>query len=173
MVLVEGEEDRAALLGSAFLKEPPLDPESRGIAIIPANSKNNLDRLYIIFSGLGIPIYLVWDSDHGKKDAKPEYNRALLRLVSEAPEDWPEKITPTFACFKKDLMTTLRSELGPQNYEKYLAQCQEEFGYKEGRDCSKNPQVMETLLRKAKDEGHSSSSLASIVEHVVNLLDTA
>jgi putative ATP-dependent endonuclease of the OLD family len=84
-VLVEGEDDRAAILGAARVLGK--DPESDGIAIIPCGGKTNLDRPAAIFRELGIPVYVVWDSDHGSDDARPEYNHLLLRLLGQ-PEGY-------------------------------------------------------------------------------------
>src|SRR6185436_5475164 len=52
-VLVEGEDDRAAILGAA--KSMGHDFDSSGIAVIPCMGKSNLDRPLVIFQQLGIP----------------------------------------------------------------------------------------------------------------------
>ena len=61
VVLVEGEDDRAAILGAAQAKGIHL--ESDGFAVIPCGGKASLDRPAAIFQGLGIAIYLLWDAD--------------------------------------------------------------------------------------------------------------
>lgn len=95
-VLVEGEEDRAAILGIATTLGHDL--ESIGISVIPCMGKLNLDRPTAIFSKLGIEVYAIWDGDHGAKEPKPEDNHRLLRLFKQSIEDWPEKVTEHFAC---------------------------------------------------------------------------
>ncbi len=65
---------------------------------------------------LKIPTYVVWDSDEGKK-TKPEDNHRLLRLFDAPLEDYPGKVTENFACFKRDMDTTLREELTPDTYD--------------------------------------------------------
>jgi predicted ATP-dependent endonuclease of OLD family len=79
-VLVEGEDDRAAILGVARSKD--YDFDSMEISVIPCMGKNNLDRPAAIFRQLQIPVYVVWDGDDGDKDAKPEDNHRLLRLMN-------------------------------------------------------------------------------------------
>ncbi|MBU0718162.1 MAG: ATP-dependent endonuclease, partial [Planctomycetes bacterium] len=69
-VLVEGEDDRAAILGVAVSMGHNFD--SAGISVIPCMGKNNLDRPLVIFRRLGIPVYVIWDGDHGAADAKAE-----------------------------------------------------------------------------------------------------
>lgn len=59
VVLVEGEDDRAAILGAA--KSMGQDFDSNGISIIPCTGKSNLDRPLVIFRQFGIPVYVVWE----------------------------------------------------------------------------------------------------------------
>lgn len=59
VVLVEGEDDRAAVLGVA--KAMGHDLEGNGFSIIPCGGKSNIDRPYTIFRQLNIPVYAVWD----------------------------------------------------------------------------------------------------------------
>ncbi|MEE9225742.1 MAG: ATP-dependent endonuclease [Bacteroidota bacterium] len=78
-ILVEGEDDRAAILGAA--KANGTDLESNGFSVIPCGGKTSLDRPASIFRQLGIPVYLIWDGDKESNDAKPEDNHRLLRLL--------------------------------------------------------------------------------------------
>ncbi len=73
VVLVEGESDRAAIIGMA--KALAKDFDGEGIAIVPCSGKNNLDRPLVIFRQLDIPVYVVWDGDRGSNDAKPKDNK--------------------------------------------------------------------------------------------------
>jgi len=66
-VLVEGASDRAAILGTAM--NAGVDLEGKGISVVGVGGKSNLDRIAIIFRELGVPTYLVWDSDDHLSDA--------------------------------------------------------------------------------------------------------
>lgn len=55
-VLVEGEDDRAAIMGVG--KAMGYDLEGNGFSVIPCGGKTNIDRPYIIFHTLGIPVYI-------------------------------------------------------------------------------------------------------------------
>ena len=98
VVLVEGEDDRAAILGFARSKESDFD--GLGITVIPCSGKSSIDRPLLIFRQLGISVYVVWDGDYGGNDAKPEDNRYLLRLLGKPEQDWPEFVGDSSACFK-------------------------------------------------------------------------
>jgi predicted ATP-dependent endonuclease of OLD family len=166
-VLVEGEDDRASVLGMA--RAMGHDLESAGFSVIPCGGKVSMDRPTAIFQRLGIPVYLIWDSDFGEKDAKAEDNRRLLRLLRYPAEDWPNLTTATFACFKKNLETTLREELGPEDFDRWLAECQENLRIPKRKHALKNPQVIMTIIQTAEAVGKTSQSLRKICHGIIAL----
>lgn len=178
-VLVEGEDDRAAILGIA--KAMGHELEGIGISIIPCGGKTNIDRPYIIFSQLGIPVYIIWDSDYGKgetegvcetcdrpldKKPDPKDNRRLLRLVGYEENDWPEYVKDKFACFKKDLETTLKNEIGHEIFEACLTDCQKNYSIIKRKHAIKNPNVIMSIIKNAQEKGFSSGTLKGIVEKI-------
>jgi predicted ATP-dependent endonuclease of OLD family len=167
VVLVEGEDDRAAILGVA--NSMGHDFDSSGIAVVPCMGKNNLDRPLVIFRQLGIPVYVVWDSDHGASDAKPEVNRYLLRLVGQAEEDWPNAIEGRYACFKTKLEEVLSEEIGDTLFDKTLLEVQGQLGILKKRDALKNPAALQQIVERASVEGKVSTTLKGIVEKIVAL----
>jgi len=166
-VLVEGEDDRAAVLGAARVQGK--DPESDGIAVIPCGGKTNLDRPAAIFRELGIPVYLVWDSDYGSADPKPEYNHLLLRLLGQPAEDWPSGIKDSYACFKERLERTLEGEIGTEMLNSLIQECQTELCIPKKDHAVKNPVVVSTVLARAAAAGKPSTTLNQIVERIYAL----
>ena len=165
-VLVEGEEDRALTLGIA--KAMGHDLESEGISVIPCMGKNNLDKATAIFRNLQIKTYTIWDSDHEGKDAKPEDNHRLLRLMDEPVEDWPEKVTENFACFKKNMTLTLCHEIGQELYDRAVGLCCERLGLKKAYAC-KNPAVIEEIIKQAQNEDKNSETLSNVITRIIAL----
>ncbi|MBN2383964.1 ATP-dependent endonuclease [bacterium] len=166
-VIVEGEDDRAAILGVAMAMGYNFD--SDGIAVIPCIGKNNLDRPLAIFRRLEIPVYIIWDSDHEGKDANPEENRRLLRLIGQSEEDWPCGVSNYHACFKKNLETTLKEEIGIEKFNQLLSEFQEQFGIHKKKDAMKNPFVLQRTIEKAAAEGKTSITMKKVVEKIVAL----
>jgi predicted ATP-dependent endonuclease of OLD family len=166
-VLVEGEDDRAALLGMS--KAMGHDFESSGISVIPCGGKTSMDRPAAIFQRLGIPVYLMWDGDHGEGDANSEDNRRLLRLLGYPPEDWPNLTTAAFACFERDLETTLKGEIGPDDFDRWLTECQDSLGIPKRKHALKNPQVIATIIQRAEAAGRTSQSLRRICDRILVL----
>ena len=165
--LVEGEDDRAALLGMARVMN--CDLGSEGISVIPCGGKVSLDRPAAIFRQLGIPIYVVRDGDKGENDAKPEDNHCLLRLLGRDPVDWPSEISPRFAVFERNLETTLRDELGAAEFDRWLSECQEEFRIPKRKHALKNPGVIAAIIQAGEAVGKTSRSLRQICKLVLAL----
>lgn len=167
VVLVEGEDDRAAILGMAASMGYSFD--SDGISVIPCNGKNNLDRPLVIFRELGIPVYVVWDSDHGQDGANPESNRKLLRLLGKPEEDWPSCVEDKYACFKVNLENTLEEEIGKDLFDQLLSESQTQLGIQKKKDALKNPTVLQSIIEKASVQGKESTTLKTIVEKIIAL----
>jgi len=165
-VLVEGEEDRAAILGVATALGKDL--ESMGISVIPCMGKNSLDRPTAIFRELDIPVYVIWDSDCGGKEAKPQDNHRLLRLFNQPIEDWPDMVTEHFACFKQTLDKTLCTEIGEQLFNSTLEASCDELCLKK-KYAVKNPQVIQKIIDEAHNQGKSSETVEKIVSYIVAL----
>jgi predicted ATP-dependent endonuclease of OLD family len=169
VVLVEGEDDLAAIRGIALSRDVSLDRFD--IAVIPCMGKNNIDRPALIFSMLGIPTYLIWDSDRNKpvKEAHPETNRRLLRLLGEQEEEFPGKVTKKFACFENKLESTLELELGPEVVQSCKQEIAQELGESTIEDCLKRPALFSKLLLKARSKGRESLTLTSILDNILAL----
>lgn len=167
VVLVEGEDDRASVLGAALARN--YDFESLGVAVIPAGGKSSLDRPCLIFQRFGIPTYVIWDSDRNKGNAKPRENHILLRVVGAPPCDWPCGVSDKYACFETKLEDTVRREIGLQKFDYMLEELQGKFGYTSKEDAIKNPYVFGELLRQARSEGATSPTLDAIIDSIVKL----
>jgi predicted ATP-dependent endonuclease of OLD family len=165
-VLVEGEDDRAAILGIAA--DMGYDLESNGFSVIPCRGKTSLDRPAVLFQHLGIPVYVVWDSDRGK-DAKPEDNHRLLRLFGQPVTDWPCQVHDRFACFEKNLECTLRDEIGATEFDQCLQECQNTFCIPKKDHAMKCPTVIVTILQEARKQGLGSTTLKNIVSKIMAL----
>lgn len=166
VVLVEGDDDRAAIIGMANVMG--VDFEGQGISVIPCGGKNNLDRPVTIFQELGIRVYAIWDSDSEEGGANLACNRALQRLfkVTEI-EDWPSMVASEFACFERNLEYALKQDVGEHLYEKLLARYQDEFGIPKKKHAIKNPFVVGALIEEAEKNGKSCEVLREIVDSIL------
>lgn len=170
VVLVEGEDDLAILSGVA--KKKGLDFEENGISVIPCNGKNNIDRLYLIFSGFGIPCYVVWDSDYGSADGKPETNKILMKMLGildDDLEDWPDKCEANYSCFKTNLNSKLKEELGNDLFIELLDKYKKEYGFLKDTHALKNPFVIEGIFNDAYAAGKTAATFERIVDNIFTM----
>lgn len=182
VVLVEGEDDRAAIIGVARRLEEDL--EGKGISVIPCNGKTNLDRPFVIFREFGIPVYVIWDSDGDRgvtegicekcerpldKKPDPRENHRLLQLVGKEAIDWPEFIEDNFACFKTDLERTIKNDYGSELFEKALSKYQNEFLIKKRKYAIKNPEVILNIIKFIDEENTIDCTLKKIVRKIKSL----
>ena len=164
VVLVEGPDDRSVLLGTARAMGYKL--ESLGISVLPCMGRNNLDRPYVIFQEFGIPTYMIWDNDAGDVKAAP-HNRYLLRLLGVPEEDYPSVVADSYAVLNGNLEKTMRSEIGPENYDRIMDTCMKGYAI-EGEECdSKNPIVWESFVSEAAAKGRTSPTIRGIVEKIL------
>lgn len=167
VVLVEGEDDRAAILAVAQFKG--IDLESAGVSVLYCRGKSCIDRPFLIFRRFEVPTYVVWDGDKTKPNSNPKENHHLLRLLGSEVVDWPCGVHEHFACFEKDLEDTVRTEIGTERYDSLLAQLQEEHGFSSRDDAKKNPQIFREMLDRAHAQQAKSATLESIVDSILKL----
>lgn len=166
VVLVEGEGDRSALLAVGELEGH--DMESMGICVVPCGGKRSLDRPTVVFRELGIPTYVIWDNDNGTRDARPEENRHLLRLVKAEEQDWPAGVWDTYAALDGNLERVLKREISEGVFEDLLSDRRDEFGMKK-KQAQKNPFILRSIIRDANARGLRSRTLSDIVNAIVQI----
>ena len=177
VILVEGDSDRAAILGaSSALK---INLESEDISIIPCFGKGGLDKVAIIFKQLCIPTYVIWDNDkdsekNSKKNSKKyksgqiKNNRILLKLFGQKETNYPSHVKNDHAVIEGTLETMLKNEIGDK-YDKMLDSCVMKYGLKKS-DAEKNPTVIKTILEDLeKCGGKIPITLKQILEKIEQL----
>lgn len=125
----------------------------------------------VVFRQLGIPVYVVWDGDHGSKDGRPESNKYLLRLLCQPEEEWPHFVRDSCACLKIELEKTLEDEIGKDYFTRLLEKAQRDFGIVKRDHAIKNSAVIQYLIETAASEGRTSMFLNNIIERIVDLKD--
>ena len=112
--------------------------------------KNNLDRLYLIFSQLRIPVYVIWDGDSQKRSGD-KANRILQWLLdAEQCADFPvTQVQDRFAVFEDKLETELRAIVGSDAYDAAASTFALEYGYADQSACNKSPLFFSDILTDA------------------------
>ena len=165
VVLVEGGQDEAMVGGVAAGRG--VDLSGKGIAVLGVGGKPNLDRALIVFSGFGIPCYVVWDGDNskgGKADARQ--NQVLARLAGLEEADFPPTIVgEKGAVFADELETELKTALGSR-YDELLNKASEAVTLPVGRDVLKTQYGCEAFFRCLDEEGLRVPVLDELVDQL-------
>lgn len=171
IVLVEGLSDAAVIWKVAELLG--LEWVRRGIAVVPVSGKANLDRPAVVFRGLKIPTYVVFDGDvrhRGKAEqtATVQKNAACQRLVgcAQVEEFPPTRVEAAWACFEDCLETALRGELGEDVFDRLRNEVAARFGYDQPSQALKNFEAATCFVELAYTEGRHLPTLESIAQRV-------
>ena len=148
-----------------------------GIAIIPADGKNNIDRPVLIFRGFSISTYFIFDADskHKGKGNKKEtdakkYNRAYLRMSGVQPEDFPDTQShETWAVFEDNLERELEKALNNKSVQALRSQVASELGYPGAATAIKNINGAARFIELVYENGNHIPILEEIIEKITLL----
>lgn len=170
-VVVEGDSDVAALWAMQAHLNQRWD--EKGIVVIAAGGKSNIDRPVVVFSGLGIPTFFVFDGDKGNKDVKdaPKGNRLLLALAGENPTDYPPtECWDRAAVFESDIETYLQGIVGA-DYIVRRDKCAIDCGHDRPSKAMKNSEVMSLFIKRSYEEKNEFKALEKIVHRVTAMAE--
>lgn len=164
VILVEGVSDKAVLTGA--YRSLGRSPDAEGIAIISAEGKTKMDKPLYIFRKLGIPVYIVFDSDSNKAaDQRINANRLLQSIIGvEKPLDFPDGVFDHFASFGSNLEGYFKSVAG-EKWSDQLEIFKAEYGL-EKDDICKTPNVISAICANLAKEGKSFDRLNQIIGRV-------
>lgn len=145
--------------------------EEKGIVIIPANGKNNIDRPVIIFRGMSIPTYFIFDGDanineNGRAETKKR-NHRYLKLANTTVEDFPEtKIGNSWTVFKNCLEDELKNSMPETVYAEIGGIVKSELGYDEIKYVLKNVEGISRFIELVYEQGHRIEKFEEIIKKV-------
>jgi len=147
-----------------------------GICIVPAGSKNNIDRPVIVFRGLRIPTYFIFDADSQLKGDKKkeketrERNQCYLRLAGDPSEDFPNtRVEGTWAVFKENIEGTIKDELNETVFLSLRDQVAFDLGYSEPTRVLKNIEGAACIIERVYNDGKRLPTLEAIIEAITRL----
>jgi len=147
-----------------------------GIVVIPAGGKNNIDRPTVIFRGLSIPTYFIFDADSHligkgrKEEGAKNRNHRYLRLAGAPIEDFPNtQIHETWAVFKENLEGLLKETLGNEIFHSIQEEVASELGYDDLKRVNKNIEGAARFIELVYEKGHNIPILEEVIDKVTQL----
>jgi predicted ATP-dependent endonuclease of OLD family len=148
-----------------------------GIVIVPAGGKNKIGHPTLIFRGLSIPTYFIFDADSrvkGKGGSKEKdtvtRNKRYLCLAEAKIADFPEtQVHENWAVFSDNLESELSTAIGKGNYDAVRGKVADELGYSEADAVMKNIDGAAKFIEYVYQEGMRVPVLEDIVAKVTTL----
>lgn len=167
-VVVEGESDVAALW--TIQESLNLNWEEKGVVIVAAGGKNNMDRVVVTFQGFGIPTFFVWDGDRTKNETAGQ-NRMLAALGQIAVADYPPTtIGDHAAVFEDDIETYLEGIAGNEFIR--LRQAASNYcEFSRPTAALKNSEVMARFFVEMAAAGLRADALEQIVRRITAIAE--
>ncbi len=168
VVLVEGDEDKAYVEWACRARG--LDLVASGAAVIAAGGKDRIILPAHALNQLGIPVFIIFDTDQNKKKERPRHevlNRELLELC-RAETNWPFPQTGRAefgAWFAPTMKDVVRQSVGPQVFDEAMARARDEW-----QDGEKSPLVVRTALEIIREQGHQVPALEDLAKGVAKFL---
>lgn len=132
----------------------------------------------MIFRGLAIPTYILFDADRSHKGTNEEEkskraNRICLQLMGAAVEDFPDtQVNETWAVLEDDFEELVEKEFGQQEIARILGQVADELGTERGKKALKNVEVAARVVELAYVKGLRLRTFEDIVNAVTRLSAT-
>jgi hypothetical protein len=150
-----------------------------GIVVVPAGGTNNIDRPTVIFQGLSIPTYFIFDADShligkgSKEEEAKKRNHRYLSLAGASTEDFPDtQVHETWAVFKENLEGLFKGTLGNETFQAIQKEVASELGYDEPERVSKNIEGAARLVELTYEKKDRIPVLEEIIEKITQLCNS-
>lgn len=147
-----------------------------GVVAVPAGGKNNIDRPVVIFKGLSIPTYFIFDADSqligkGKKEEEAKKrNHRYLKLANVSQEDFPHtQVQETWAVFKDNLEGIFKDELGGDVFKEIQTKVASELGYDDRERACKNIEGASRFIEIVYEKGKQIVTLENVIDKITQL----
>ncbi|MDP5182376.1 AAA family ATPase [Blastococcus sp. BMG 814] len=171
VVLVEGDEDLGLIDGAATAVG--VDLAAAGIALVAVQGKSNLLLAAEVVRALGVPEYVVFDTDEKPAGQASDpgalrLNGMLAELAGGPDEERPlTTVQPRWAAAKPTLRAVLNDEVGAQVVREAYTRTARAMGLPESTE--KNGHMVRTAMLELYGATKRSETLDRIVEAVTDL----
>lgn len=174
LVLVEGLEDIAYITAYLSLGGKWDEYRRSGCHLVPTGGKSHMIPALLIARRLGIPTFIVFDSDGDKSDKNGSRsrherdNRALLKLAGVAdPEPFPASTLwgQNVVMWHSRIGDIVEVEIGADSWNGLRQAVEAEFGHIGGLE--KNSLCVAAVISRAWDGGKRSQSLEQLCNEIL------
>jgi putative ATP-dependent endonuclease of OLD family len=164
VIVAEGPSEREAL--PLLCSQLGLHFDEEGISIIAAGGKTAIDTLVHVYQSHEIPIYVIFDNDHGRPSER-NANKVMCRLLGIPETESPAAdITPLYAILNENWETQMRSDLDKiqaELYNQLVSVAQQSLGIESGRN---KPLVARFVAEQLAERKMMPEFVSQIVTHL-------
>lgn len=183
LVLVEGAEDVAFITSHLHLVGKWDEFRRLGCHLVPAGGKSYMIKPLAIAGKLGIPTFIVFDSDrhrlteepndpHGRRTKHEKDNLTLLGLKEvNDPEAFPAETQwhDDVVMWSSEMGEIVKSDFDDDFWHECCNEASESFGQEGG--LRKNSLFIAELLSRANDQGRRSASLDRLCNSILSFAE--
>jgi len=174
VILVEGVSDKEVF--ECVAEKMGVSFAAHNVDVIAVSGKSCLDRCYAVYHEMGVPVYIIWDSDSsGKSDQIVRLNKALQSLLGVSAKDlrdFPSGIYEEYACFYEDMNHTLKEDFGDEAYNNFRDEiCKENM--MPPKKGEKNNYILRLLIERAYSSGKRAETIEAVVKGAFDYLCVA
>lgn len=170
-VLVEGLEDVSYITTHLHLTDRWSEFRRLGCHLIPANGKDKLIQPLAIAIGLGLPAFVIFDSDghDANQDRRNQHerdNKAIISLLGVTQEPFPDEdvVASNFAMWKENLGLCVKADFG-SDYERLTNAARVRYVHEGGLE--KNDLFIADWLSEGDKEEIRSGTLDRLCEAIL------
>lgn len=170
LVLVEGLEDVAYIHAWMTLSDRWDQFRARGVHIVPVQAKHALLQPLLIAKGLGIPVFVIYDSDTGtdRPDEHKRDNTALLAaLGGDVNQPFPREViwSQDYVAWSTNMGATIQTEVEASAWSEAGSFASTECGM--AKDLGKNSLHIGARLAWLWEKGYRLPSLERLCDRLI------
>jgi len=150
--------------------------DAQHIVLVSAEGKTKIDRPVVVFRGLEIPTYFIFDGDSRHKGIDREKsntkNAEYLRLAGADVVEFPEtQVNETWAILNDELEGELRC-IGEDEFNRIRQEIADELGYDQSSRILKNSEGAFQFIKRVYEGGFKIEVLEEIANRITALKGT-
>lgn len=175
VVVVEGLSEIGALWAIQEIRQ--LKWDALNIVLVSTDGKTKIDRPVVVFRGLEIPTYFIFDGDSrhtgGDREKSNTKNAEYLRLAGANVVEFPEsQVNETWAVFNDELEAELRC-IGEDEFDRIRQETANELGYDQSSKILKNSEGAYQFIKRVYECGFKVEILDEIATRITALKESS
>jgi hypothetical protein len=172
-VLVEGGEDAAFIEAALQASGDSERLQKAGVFVVPVEGKSKLDRMVLLLQELGVPTYVVFDTDYDTQHdrvAEAKMNSRIAGVCTGSVSvavDEASRVSDSYAVFHPNLTAHIRHVVGESDWLRTRDAVAAELGFERPKEATKNCEAVTRMLAYFQQAGTLPSEAGQLAAAIV------